>query len=508
MFNKIVVWLIVLFVSLALILTSFDFTKRSSEKKIITINKYSVSNDEMNLLISVIRSNHLDLKYINDSEVSIKSKLIDIVIIDLRLNLKLAKLGLFVLNSEIKNEILSSYFFVKNDKFDIDLYKNFLLKNNLTDFTFQKNVSNKLRINKFKKITNVICNNQLLNNRNILTYKKYNIIHINNKIFIKHDHLYEALLSKHDSNIVNLDIVNVSVKSIIERSIVTNILIKDIYNKNEHIYTLPVFVYVDHFIINKRIKNYSIILSLLKCTRDFSSLKHNNDLVKRFNLLIDFKEFNKQFRSVVKKFNNSIIFFESVNDLHVLMYKKHAFIDKKYLLLNDLKNKCKKEQAKNILLANKLAIDSGDFDCIVEKLILPSVNLTVTPYVKVKMLNILKENIKHTIIKIDKYNYFILKINGNYFNNNINCNVCLDINRYLEAVKMDKIFLSTFCLSKINIYDVSGFKIVSSLYIKKHLEYKKMLKCGTQYYYFNIDKYANRYFCNYKRIKDILLNSN
>ncbi|HFL8819488.1 MAG TPA: hypothetical protein V7792_01205 [Candidatus Azoamicus sp. OHIO2] len=494
MFNKIFVWTVVVVISITLIFTSFDFSKKKLEKNFNVIDNYSIIDTELVNIISYLKDKY---KLVELNEVTTFTDKLKIFILnDIRVNIKFVKLGLIVANKDIKNEILYNYLFRKDNKFSIDLYKEFLLKNEFTDGLFQQYLIKKLKISRFKKNIQVFCITYLVNAISVLKYHKYKIDYLYSLNSIKKNFLYKDFFLRHELDIVKLNFLNISIKEIIKHCAVDNFIVIDIYNKNKYIYNFFTDIKISHIKISRRIKNYFALISLLKDTNNLMKLQHNKYFAK-VNLLIDPLEFNVRFKIILKRYDTTFVFFESVSDFHILIYKNSFLANKFSVILDDIKNKCKKEKVKNKIFKSKLF--NFDFNATLINLNLPISYVYVDPYVRLKEFEIFNKHLKKKIVIINKYNYLIL--NTDYIGRN-SCDNYLDVNikAYFNEIKSDKKFLTLFFINDVNLYDMFDYKFIRNKLIKDRFKLINLHKYNNKYYYFYIDNYVEDVLCDYQTI--------
>ena len=121
-------------VSFTLVLSNFDFNKKKHVDNSFCVENFVVTEDEFSSLFFIIKNKYPYLHNIVNINMYLKKIISD----DLLFNIKINKLKIFISDNDVKNAIINEVFFLKDKKFSLDLYKKYLLHNNISDFNFQK----------------------------------------------------------------------------------------------------------------------------------------------------------------------------------------------------------------------------------------------------------------------------------------------------------------------------------------------------------------------------------
>jgi len=472
--KKISIWLIILSVSIALIISNFAFYNSYKDvKNKIKINGYDVSeNDIENLTKQIL----FEKKYLNEIDY-INNKVKSIIKKNIFFNIFLMRSGFIITNKELLHTILSINRFNINNTFSEEIYKNYLKNKGLTEIVFQEEIKKISIQNKLKYYLKFINDNNYENYYNIY-YKIYPI-----KKNIKHFHNNNKLKEFVINDTKFIKYINLSVK---------NILYNIKINKDK------IFYYKDKFINNFSKYNFIKLKEI--------NLDKNQTI---FNLILSENEFkNKKIQHFYTK--NKLIkignkYFEIINNK-----------DKKCnYSTNDIYNKYKKQKAYNYIKKNNKNLLYKKIENVSKLL---NLNINVTDKINHKFFLNTKFDINFSSsFKLNKMSYLFFKVEKNNLLKTTN-EINIFINNYINKINQEKLILKKFLYEKKNIYKNkfvwknifccdarNNISVKLNRLIKNKNEKYIILKYKNKYYIVKkSNKLNNIYNNNYIRIKKMI----
>ena len=486
--KNILIWIIIITISIALIITSFgtDFltNKKINETKdvAVKINNNVIYWNEINILTNKIikQKNIKNLLTLDEIKYDIKN----IIHKNINFSFLLKNNSSLTKNKTIINEITKNKLFKENDKFSRNLYETYLKKNNINEKIFQEKIKKNLKKETIKFIieksnfytkTEINDLSKLLDKKIHFSYKKIKDCEINKSLTYTNDFHKENKKNIKKTPSYKLSYIDFNKKNIIKNIEITTTNIKKYYKKN----------------IIKYIKN-----DLVEINYIFISNNNTNKIIKLNNAILDKNEINKIIESMIFNKNGKII--KNTKDgkyvLEIINKKETKKYDAKKIKTELIYN-YKKNEARNYINKNYKLFS---YNIIKKNISLDNIskisNLNIKTddtFFKNKITGMLEnEIVKNTIFSNNiEDGLKTIKIKNRYIFYNITKNsnktdsstIKKDIIKFLQHIENEKYLIKIHSKSKNNwknknelIKNIKNNDLLNELVEKKKIELNKI----------------------------------